>query len=91
MKGRVFSLSRYLAEALKRAEYARDEHGIVIATVPSCSGFFAQGENFEEARDNLRDVIEGNVFLALQFVHNIPRMEGIRIEDLKSRRSPGNK
>jgi len=28
--------------------------------------FFAQGDNFEIVRENLHDVIEGNVVLALQ-------------------------
>src|SRR2546426_4095660 len=34
----------------------------VIATVPQASGFFAQGDSFEEARANLCEVIEGNDF-----------------------------
>jgi len=28
---------------------------MVIAKVPGASGFFAQGDSFEEARENLRD------------------------------------
>lgn len=81
MKLKVFSLTRYLEEALKRAEYSRDENGVVIARVPKASGFFAQGDNFEEARENLRDVIEGNVLLALQLGLEIPHIEGIEIEE----------
>ena len=34
--------------------------------------FFAQGDTFEEAHTNLRDVIEGNVMLALQLGWAIP-------------------
>jgi len=52
MKARIFSLSRYLDECLRKAEYFRDENGIVIARVPEASGFFAQGDCFEEAREN---------------------------------------
>lgn len=81
MKVKVFSLARYVEEALKRAEYSRDENGIVIAKVPKASGFFAQGDSFEEARENLRDVIEGNVLLALQLGLEIPRIEGIEIKE----------
>lgn len=70
-----------MEQALKRAEYTRDENGVVIAKVPKASGFFAQGNSFEEARANLRDVIEGNVLLALQLGLEIPRMEGIEIQE----------
>jgi predicted RNase H-like HicB family nuclease len=79
MKVRVFSLAHYVDEALKQAHYSRDENGVVIAKVPRASGFFAQGDNFEEARENLRDVIEGNVLLALQLGLKIPHIEGVEI------------
>ena len=71
---KVFSLSSYLEAALKLAEYDRHEDGVVIATVPSASGFFAQGETHEEARANLEDVIEGNVDLFVK----TPRQPGAR-------------
>ncbi|MBE9595181.1 MAG: hypothetical protein IMF19_17080 [Proteobacteria bacterium] len=45
---KVLSQSQYVEEALKRAEYYRDENGVVIAKVPGASGFFAQGDSFEE-------------------------------------------
>jgi predicted RNase H-like HicB family nuclease len=79
MKVKVFSLARYVEHALKKARYARDENGTVIAKVPRASGSFAQGETVEEARENLRDVIEGNVLLALQLGLEIPRIEGVEI------------
>jgi predicted RNase H-like HicB family nuclease len=75
MKVRIFSLADYVEKALMRAEYSRDENGVVIAKIPKASGFFAQGDSFEEARENLREVIEGNVLLALQLGLNIPRVE----------------
>jgi predicted RNase H-like HicB family nuclease len=81
MRVRVFSLSRYVEEALKRAEYAQDEDGLVVAAVPRASGFYAQGEHVEEARANLRDVIETNVVLALQLGFDIPRIPGVAIQE----------
>jgi predicted RNase H-like HicB family nuclease len=81
MKAKIFSLARYVEEALKQAEYSRDEHGVVVATVPQASGFFAQGDSFEEARANLCEVIEGNVLLALQLGFHIPPLQGIAIEE----------
>ncbi len=80
-KVRVFSLSRYVEAALQAAEYQRDENGIVVAEVPGASGFFAQGGTFEEARENLHDVIEGNVLLAVQLGFDIPAIAGATIEE----------
>lgn len=80
-KVKVFSLRRYVEETLKRAHYEVDENGVVIAKVPGASGFFAQGDTFEEARENLRDVIEGNVMLALQLGLEIPKVPGVKIEE----------
>lgn len=81
-KAKYFTLSKYVDQALKRAEYERDENGIVIAKVPGASGFFAQGDTFEEARTNLQDVIEGNIILALQLGLEIPRIEGAEIKEV---------
>jgi len=78
---RVFSLSHYVEMALKRMEYYYDENGVVIAKVPGASGFFAQGDSLEDARENLRDAIEGNVLLALQLGFKIPKLEGVEIEE----------
>jgi predicted RNase H-like HicB family nuclease len=80
-KVRFFSLSRYVEAALRQAEYDRDENEVIVALVPGASGFFAQGDNFEEARENLRDLIEGNVLLALQLGLEIPAIMGVTIEE----------
>ena len=80
-KVRILPLSRYVEAALTLAEYERDEDGVIIATVPDASGFFAQGDTFEEARQNLRDVIEGNVLLALQLNLPIPPIKDVPIEE----------
>ena len=88
MKLRVFSLERYVQEALKNAEYSRDENGVVVGRVPNASGSFAQGDNFEEARENLREVIEGNVLLALQLGLDIPRVRVSTSRNAASRAPP---
>jgi predicted RNase H-like HicB family nuclease len=77
----VFSVTEYADKALRKAEYARDENGVVVARVPGASGFFAQGDDFEEARANLRDVIEGNIVLALQLGLPIPEIPGVRVTE----------
>lgn len=75
----VFSVTEYAEQALRMAEYLRDENGAVIGKVPGASGFFAQGDSFEEARTNLREVIEGNVVLALQLGLPIPEIGGVKV------------
>ncbi|HVA49551.1 MAG TPA: hypothetical protein VNH11_24505 [Pirellulales bacterium] len=81
MKVKTFSLIRYLEYSLRKAEYTSDEGGLIVARVVGASGFFAQGGNVEEARENLRDVIEGNVLLALQLGLPIPQVEGVEITE----------
>jgi predicted RNase H-like HicB family nuclease len=76
-----FSVTQYGVTALRKAEYCRGENGVVIGKVPGASGFFAQGDTFEEARANLRDVIEGNVVLALQLGLPIPEIEGVKMTE----------
>ena len=56
-KIRMFSISHYVQAALKHARYEVDENDVILAYVPSASGFFSQGESFEEARENLRDTV----------------------------------
>lgn len=81
---RILSLSRYVQAALGRAFYEVDENGVIIARVPGVSGFFSQGNSFEEARENLRDAIEGNVILALQLGLPIPVLEGVVMKPVMS-------
>ncbi len=80
-KVKIFPFSQYVEAALKLAEYQRDENGVVIAQVPNTSGFFTQGDTFEEARQNLRDVVEGNISLALQLGLPIPEIKGVKMEE----------
>ena len=74
---------QYIQKALEKAEYYRDKNGVVIAKVPGVEGFFAQGDNFEEARNNLRDVMEGNIVVALQLGFPIPKIGGLTIEKVQ--------
>jgi predicted RNase H-like HicB family nuclease len=77
----IFSITEYADKALKKAEYYRDENGVIIAKAPEAPGFFAQGDDFEEARTNLREVIEGNVVLALQLGLPIPEIKGVKMTE----------
>ena len=81
LKVRMLSISQYVQAALEHAVYELDEHGVIIARVPGMQGFFSQGETFEDARENLRDAIEGNVTLALQMGLPIPSLDEVVIEE----------
>ncbi len=81
LKVRMLSISQYTQAALTQAVYEPDEHGVIVARVPGMPGFFSQGETFEEACENLRDAIEGNLTLALQMGLLIPPLEGVLIEE----------
>lgn len=80
-KVRMLSISQYVQAALKHAVYEPDEHGVIVARVPGMQGFFSQGETFEDARENLRDAIEGNLTLALQMGLPIPSLDEVTIEE----------
>ncbi|MDD3262210.1 MAG: type II toxin-antitoxin system HicB family antitoxin [Candidatus Absconditabacteria bacterium] len=58
----------YIHYLLAKAAYEKDENGYIVASVPGYQGFFSQGQNIEEARENLVDAIEGVVFHKIQ--HN---------------------
>lgn len=90
MRVKTFSLIRYLEHALRKAEYSSDEDGLIVARVEGAAGFFAQGDNVEDARENLRDVIEGNVLLALQLGLPIPDIDGVEITE-RTIRAPRQK
>ena len=53
-KERLVTLREYVQEALKNAVYEKGEVlDVVVAEVPDLPGYFAQGRNFEEAREDL--------------------------------------
>jgi len=56
---------------------------VVIGKVPGVAGFFAQADSFEDARENLKDIIEGNILLALQLGLEIPCPDGVERADVK--------
>jgi predicted RNase H-like HicB family nuclease len=53
---------------------------VVILKVPGVVGFFAQLDSFEDARANLKGVIECNIRLALQLGLEIQCLERVEID-----------
>jgi hypothetical protein len=79
-KERLVTLREYVQEALKNAVYEKGEVlDVIIAEVPDLPGCFAQGRDFEEAREDLIDAIELWVMSALMDRDEIPVINGCRL------------
>lgn len=51
-------LTTYVSSMLKKVNYYKDEDGIIIAEIPDEEWYYTQGDTFEEARENMIDLIE---------------------------------
>ena len=74
------TLREYVRQALKNATYEVDNSlgdiPCVVAEVPDLPGCFTQGENYEEARENLIDAIELWITAGLRDGAEIPVING---------------
>ncbi|MBM4045863.1 MAG: type II toxin-antitoxin system HicB family antitoxin [Planctomycetes bacterium] len=77
---RRVSLREYVAQALRCAVYEYDrslpDGPCVVAEVPQLRGCFTQGDNLEEARENLIDAIEVWVVATLRQGRKVPAING---------------
>ncbi|NIR53041.1 type II toxin-antitoxin system HicB family antitoxin [candidate division KSB1 bacterium] len=77
------SLREYVHQILKNAVYETDNSlgkiPCVVAEAPDLSGCFTQGENFEEARENLIDAIELWITAGLQDGEQMPIINNCRL------------
>lgn len=70
----------YVREILKTAEYKRDpEVGCVVAIASVLPGCMTQGDDFEEARDNLIDAIELWLTVRLREGEEMPVVNGVKL------------
>ncbi len=74
------SFKNYVNEILKTAEYRKDsENGSVVAIASVLPGCMTQGNNFEEARDNLIDAIELWITVGLKEGEEMPAINGNKL------------
>lgn len=74
------NLREYIAEVLKKAVYEKGESSdVIIADAPDLPGCFTQGNNFEEARENLIDAIELWITVGLKKGEEMPIVNGCRL------------
>ncbi len=74
------SFKEYIKEILKTAEYRKDRNiDCIIAVASVLPGCMTQGDNFEEARDNLIDAIELWVTIGLREGEEIPVVNNVKL------------
>jgi len=78
------SFREYVNEVLKNAVYEVDDSlgdiPCVIAESPDLPGCFTQGENFEEARENLIDAVELWITAGLKEGEEMPIINNCRLK-----------
>lgn len=82
-KIKYVSFREYVNQVLKNAVYEVDNSladiSCVVAEAPDLQGCFTQGENFEEARENLIDAIELWVTAGLREGEEMPAINGCKL------------
>jgi len=67
-------ISKYIAEALHRAQYRIVDDGLFCATVPGLPGVIATGKTLEACRDQLVEVIEEWLLVRVAQGLKVPRI-----------------
>jgi len=71
---------QYVREILRTARYTMDDQtGCVVAMTSVLPGCMTQGDDFEEARENLIDAIELWVTVALREGEELPEVNGVKL------------
>ena len=70
-------LSAYIDAAMRRAVYEMLPDGTWYGEIPALPGVWANAPRREEARDELRSVLEGWIILGLRLGQPIPTLDGV--------------
>jgi predicted RNase H-like HicB family nuclease len=70
------SIDKYVALALKHAEYIQNEDGSWTAKISVLPGLITFGDTKEEAEEMAEDAVRGWVKIAKQFGDEIPQIDG---------------
>ena len=73
-------ITRYVARALKRAQYRSLEDGTFTATVRGLRGVIGTGDTLEACRGHLTEVIEEWVLVRIARGLSIPALDGATIK-----------
>lgn len=70
------NIDKYVALALKHAEYIQNDDGTWKVKIPVLPGLITFGETKEEAKEMAEDAVMGWVEIAKQFGDEIPDIDG---------------
>ena len=73
------TLEDYIEAAVCAARFERIEEGQkVYAEIPGFRGVWAEGHTRQEAKDELREVLQGWIELQVERGHSLPLVKGMR-------------
>ncbi len=77
-------IQEYIEQAMERAHYEiiKDEEPF-YGEIKECPGVWATGKTLEECRRNLRDVLDGWIYIRMCKGLSIPSIEGVIIRPLE--------
>jgi len=70
-------LTEYIHAAMHRAMYEILSDGTFYGEIPGFQGVYANAETLEACREELQEVLEGWIVLALRLGHSLPVVEGV--------------
>jgi predicted RNase H-like HicB family nuclease len=73
-------ISKYIAEALHRAQYRILDDGLFCATVAGLPGVIATGKTLEACRDQLAEVVEEWLLVRVAHGLRIPRLGAATVQ-----------
>lgn len=76
----------YIGAAMRHAHYEIIEQPGTpyCGEIPGLSGVMATGETLEQCRENLEDALDQWIALGLQLGHELPSVDGISVQQLRS-------
>jgi predicted RNase H-like HicB family nuclease len=72
-------LTQYILTAMRHAVYEILEDGTFYAEIPGFQGVYANADSLEACREELQEVLEGWIVLALRMGHTVPVLNGVSL------------
>ena len=74
-------LLEYIDQAMKMAKYEiLEDDGSYYGYIPNFRGVYANAHNLERCRNELREVLEGWLFIRLRRNFSIPTLKGLNLK-----------
>ncbi len=73
-------LTEYIQKALEKAQYKEFDNGTWFAEIPEFEGVWANADNVETCRHELKEVLEEWLILKIRDQDSIPKIEGAEIK-----------